>query len=183
MQIPLELAFHEIDPSEFVESHIRDRVERLETFHDRITSCRVIVEAPHRDKRRVKQFRVRINTRVPGAELVAESKPTEDDDDGQNDLYFAIDDAFDSLERQLKKLGEKLRANRQQRPQATKGVIASLNHEDNRGMIEAMDGRELSFTNEDVHNAELASLSEGDTVEFQASASSSPYPRVDYVRA
>lgn len=182
MQVPLELAFHELEPSEFVETHIRDRVESLERFHNKITSCRVTVEAPHRNEQRVTQFRVRVVTRVPGSDLVAESKPTEDTEPRQ-DVYYAIDEAFDAAEKQLRRLSEKLRANRNHRPRLQAGVVASIDTERGSGLIEALDGRELSFTNDDVRNAELESLSEGETVEFMAEESNSPYPSVEYVRA
>lgn len=182
MQAPLELAFHELEPSEFVEAHIRDRVEALDQFHDRITSCRVTVEAPHKSGDRVTQFRVRALVHVPGSDIVGESKPSRDDD-GRMDVYFAIDDAFEAVERQLKRLSEKVQARPPREPSPMEGVVASLNREDGSGLIESLDGRELYFTDDDVRNAELASLTEGESVEFMATQSSSPCPRVDYVQA
>ncbi|MGV8840593.1 MAG: HPF/RaiA family ribosome-associated protein, partial [Bauldia sp.] len=46
MPVPLELAFHHVDPTEWAESDIRERVAKLEKIFDRITSARVKVERP-----------------------------------------------------------------------------------------------------------------------------------------
>ena len=48
MQVPLQITFHNLDPSPTVETKVRERVAELEQFYDRITSCRVMIEAPSR---------------------------------------------------------------------------------------------------------------------------------------
>ena len=50
MEIPVQVTFHDIDPSQAIETRIRDRTAKLERFKDRITGCRVVVEAPHRHR-------------------------------------------------------------------------------------------------------------------------------------
>ncbi len=49
--------------------------EKLESFCDRITSCRVIVEAPHRHHHKGKAFQVRIDLSAPGREIVINRAP------------------------------------------------------------------------------------------------------------
>ncbi len=44
MQVPLEVAFHNIDHSDWAETEIRARVADLERIYDRLTSCRVRVD-------------------------------------------------------------------------------------------------------------------------------------------
>jgi ribosome-associated translation inhibitor RaiA len=44
MQVPLEIAFHNMESSAWAEDEIRKRVAALETLYDRITSCRVRVD-------------------------------------------------------------------------------------------------------------------------------------------
>jgi len=46
MQIPLEVVFEGMEPSEAVRARIRRESSRLERFHARITSCRVVIELP-----------------------------------------------------------------------------------------------------------------------------------------
>ena len=45
MQEPLEIAFHNLEPSASLEADIRDRFSKLEKLYERLTSCRVSVEA------------------------------------------------------------------------------------------------------------------------------------------
>jgi len=46
MTVPLEIVFQGIDPSEAIERRIETEVHKLERYHQRITACRVVVEAP-----------------------------------------------------------------------------------------------------------------------------------------
>jgi len=47
MEIPLQITFRNMAPSEAIERRIRKKVEKLELFYDRLLSCRVNIEAPH----------------------------------------------------------------------------------------------------------------------------------------
>ena len=55
MQIPLQISFRNMDASDAVEADIRDKVGKLDRFYERITGCRVIVEAPHRHRHKICQ--------------------------------------------------------------------------------------------------------------------------------
>ncbi|MBI5783090.1 MAG: HPF/RaiA family ribosome-associated protein, partial [Gammaproteobacteria bacterium] len=46
MQIPLQITLKDMPQSEAVESRIREKAEKLNRFHERIISCRVVVESP-----------------------------------------------------------------------------------------------------------------------------------------
>src|SRR3970282_2111354 len=75
MEIPLKITFRDIPPSIAVEANIREKAAKLESFYDRIMSCRVIVEAPHRHHHKGKAYQVRIDITVPGGELVIKRAP------------------------------------------------------------------------------------------------------------
>src|SRR3990167_5365259 len=75
MEIPLKIAFRNMAPSIAVEANIREKAAKLESFYDRIMSCRVIVEAPHRHHHKGKSYQVRIDITVPGGELVINRAP------------------------------------------------------------------------------------------------------------
>ena len=47
MKQPLEIIFRDIPQSDFIEENIREKVEKLDKFYDRIMACRVVVETPH----------------------------------------------------------------------------------------------------------------------------------------
>ena len=101
MQIPLEIVFHNMEHSDAVESAVRQQVARLEKLCDEITSCHVFVKAPHRNQRQGNLFEVHVETRVPGTELVVSNNPG--DIHTHEDAYVAIRDAFDAMQRQLRK--------------------------------------------------------------------------------
>jgi ribosomal subunit interface protein len=102
MQIPLQITIRDIEHSAALETHIRDKAGKLEEFFDRITSCRVIVEMPHKHHHQGKQFKVRIDIGVPGSEIVVNR-------DHAEDVYAALRDGFDSAKRQLEEYARKMR--------------------------------------------------------------------------
>ncbi len=102
MQIPLQITFHGIDHSDAVEERIREKVAKLEQLHDRITSCRVTIEAHHKNSsnqhHKGEGYLVAINMVVPGApDLVVKRESDE-----HEDIYVTLREAFSVLERQLK---------------------------------------------------------------------------------
>jgi len=106
MQIPLQISFRDISHSDAVEKRIREKVRKLEKFTDRIMSCRVTVEAPHRHNLRGKLYHVGIDLILPGQKLVVARDQI---NHAHKDVYIAIRDAFEAVRRQLKK---SLRQNR-----------------------------------------------------------------------
>ncbi len=102
MDVPLEIRFHNLQSSEAVEAAIRERVSRLERFYDRLTSCRVAVEAPHKQHRKGNIYTVSIDMGVPGGELIVNKEPHRPRERYANpDIYKAIREAFEAAERQL----------------------------------------------------------------------------------
>lgn len=99
MQLPLEIAFHNIDRSPSMETEIRQRAEKLEKFAADIVSCRVTVEAPHKHQQHGRLFRVSVDVHLPGIEVVANRNPSEHHE--HEDPYVAIRDAFDAVRRQV----------------------------------------------------------------------------------
>ena len=104
MQIPLQITIRDVDHSEALETHIRDKAKKLDEFFDRIMSCRVVVEVPHKHHHQGKQFNVRIDIGVPGSEIVVNR-------DHAEDVYVALRDAFDAAKRQLEYYARKLHGN------------------------------------------------------------------------
>jgi ribosomal subunit interface protein len=99
MQIPLQISFHDVDHSDAVEDRIREKVSKLEQYCDHITSCRVVIEAPHRHHHQGRLYNVRLDVTVPGHEFVVKG---DKGDPAHEDVYIAIRDAFDAMRRQLK---------------------------------------------------------------------------------
>ena len=102
MQIPLQITIRGIEHSEALETHIRDKADKLDEFFDRIMSCRVVVEVPHKHHQQGKHFNVRLDIGVPGSEIVVNR-------DHAEDVYVALRDAFDAAKRQLEDYARKIR--------------------------------------------------------------------------
>jgi ribosomal subunit interface protein len=102
MQRPIQITFKDIPHSDAVESHIREKAAKLETFYPHIIGCHVTVELPHKHNHQGKQHNVRIDLKVPGGEIVVNR-------DKHEDLYVALRDAFDAAKRQVEEYGRKQR--------------------------------------------------------------------------
>jgi ribosomal subunit interface protein len=81
--------------SQALEAQIRDDVDSLDRYFDRISHCDIAIESPAiRHHHRGGPFSVRVRLTVPGAELVAEQQAEEE-------LSQAIRKAFDVIRRRL----------------------------------------------------------------------------------
>lgn len=99
MEFPLQITFRNVDASDAVEASVRERAARLDRFGAHIVGCRVVIEVPHRHHHQGKLFHVRIDLKVPGAELVVSREP--ELHHAHEDVFVAIRDAFDAAVRQL----------------------------------------------------------------------------------
>jgi ribosomal subunit interface protein len=102
MQIPMQITIRDIEHSEVLETHIREKAKKLDEFFNHIMSCRVVVEMPHKHHHQGKQYNVRIDIGVPGNEIVVNR-------DHSEDVYIALRDAFDAAKRQLEDYVRKVR--------------------------------------------------------------------------
>lgn len=110
MQIPVQITFKDFSPTEAVEEDIRRYASKLDEVHDRITSCRVVVAAPHRSHKHGKHYRVGIDLTVPGHEIAVTRDPAAAD--AHEDLHVAIRDSFAAARRQLQDLSERRKTRR-----------------------------------------------------------------------
>lgn len=94
MKIPLQICTRKISLSQSAVAVIKQKVDKLETFCDKIIACRVMVETPHRHKNHGALCNVSIDISIPGGELAVKKE-------GHEDIYIAIRDAFDAARRQI----------------------------------------------------------------------------------
>jgi ribosome-associated translation inhibitor RaiA/cold shock CspA family protein len=103
MQVPLEVAFHNIDSSDWAETEIRERVADLEKIYNRLTSCRVHVEQRAKNSSGTIPPVVHIELGLPGRpDVVVSHEPDHLMRKYQRpDLHKAINEAFRIAERRL----------------------------------------------------------------------------------
>lgn len=75
MELPLQITYRELDPSDELSRLIREEAAKLDRYFDRIVSCRVVVEREQRHLRSGAPFHVRIDIGVPGDELTIGANP------------------------------------------------------------------------------------------------------------
>lgn len=151
-------------PSEALENHIREKAEKLDLFHDNLTSCRVIVEAPHRHHRKGKLYHVRIDITVPGGELVINREPSKRA--AHKDVYVAIRDAFGAARRKLQDYRRRQRRDVKAHDPQPHACVTKLFPDENYGFLETFDGREIYFHRNSVLEPGFDRLQEGMTVYY-----------------
>lgn len=93
MFLPLQITLRNLSHSEALDHLIRERADKLQSFHPRLVRCRVVVErAGHQQQG--KQIEVHVSLKVPGAEINVDRQHDEDP-------HIAVRDAFDAARRQL----------------------------------------------------------------------------------
>ncbi len=159
MQVPLQITTRDMPHSDALEAQIREKAAKLEEFHPRITSCRVTVEQLGQHHHQGRQFRVRIDVRAPGQEIVTNR-------DHHEDVYVALRDAFDAMKRQLEDTVRVKRGDVKVHETPQHGHIAHLFREEGYGFIQAADGRELYFSRDNVVHPGFEALDTGTPVQF-----------------
>lgn len=99
MHTPLRLAFRHLKPSPGLAELIRDKVNWLSQFCNKIIGCQVLVTVPHRRHEHGNQYVVRITLDVPHAAIVVNREPALDRT--HQDLSAAVHDAFNVTRRKL----------------------------------------------------------------------------------
>jgi Sigma 54 modulation protein / S30EA ribosomal protein len=118
---PVQVSFRHLSVSAALEEEIRSRASWLESFHPAIVGCRVLLEVPHRHRRRGRPLHVRIELSLPGEDVIVNHEPTlgatsrpvprkSDELDGSHkDAHVAIHEAFDVARRRLEDMARRQR--------------------------------------------------------------------------
>ena len=96
-----------METSAAVETRVRELANHLGVFSDKITSCRVVVDSPHRHQHQGKVFNVKVQLALPGEDVVVDMERP--DRQGHEDVYVVLRDAFDAAKRQLQQRMSNLR--------------------------------------------------------------------------
>ncbi|MCX4187279.1 HPF/RaiA family ribosome-associated protein [Methylophaga sp. OBS4] len=164
MQLPLQITFRQMEPSEALETKIRERMEELEQFYNQIMSCNVVVEMSHKHHHQGNLFQVRIDLRVPRKELVVSRGP--DLNHAHENPYVAVRDAFDAMKRQLEAHSRIQRREVKMHEAPPHGKISVLFPKEDYGRITCADGRDIYFHRNSVVGADFDGLETGMEVRF-----------------
>lgn len=164
MIIPVQVTFQDVPQSDEAEARIRDLAEKLDQYHPRLTSCRVVVTAPQQRRRTGNPYHINISVTVPGAEVVVNRRPGNLED--HDNLFVAVRDAFDAMARKLRKQALVRRGKVKSSAVLPHGRVNRLFPQDRYGFIEAPDGREIYFHGNSVLDDGFGRLEVGTEVRF-----------------
>ena len=172
MEVPLEIAFHNVESSKSADEEIRARVADLERIYGRLISCRVRVEQRAVNPGHTIPPVVHIELGLPGRKHFLISHEPEHllRKYKHPDLRKAINEAFRLAERQLLEL-------KQQRNRRTKdghhdagnqslGQVAEITPEQDFGYLMTKEGGLLYFHRNSLLNGDIDDLKRGDDVYY-----------------
>jgi len=184
MNVPLEIAFKNLQTSEALEKLIRDRVARLEQSHPRLMSCRVVVETPYRSAAGGKQpLGIAVEVTLPGAGPVV-AKDSQERRDSKGDETAFVTRAFKRIERQLEDEAEIRRGDvKSHGSEAALGRVVRLFPEQNYGFVEYAGSPDLYFTRNAVSGDGYDQLKVGAMVRVTVASGEGPMgPQASSVR-
>lgn len=167
MDIPLEIAFHNLAPSQEIEALVREHVGRLEKLYPHLVGCRVSVEMLHKQHRTGNVPEVHIAIRVPGREIAISREPHKAKQRrAAPNVQSVIKDAFRAAEKRLKDFKRVQYGDVKVKEAPIQGYVAQLVAEKNYGFIATGNGEELYFHRNSVADAGFDNLREGDAVQY-----------------
>ena len=164
MQLPIQISFHNVPHSAAVEDEIREYAERLDEFCDRIMSCRVVIDQPHRHHEEGNLYHVRVDITVPGEEIVINREPRQHV--AYRDLETAIGATFDQAVRRVQDFVRRQRRDTKTHHPALHARVARLFPKAGYGFLKTPDGREVYFHEDSVLGAKFIELQVDTEVTF-----------------
>lgn len=181
MTFPIQVTFRNVEATPGIEAWVRKQAEKMETFHQRIVRCRVVIDFSHRHLRRGNRYLVKVLLSVPGGQVTARNLAAPVDpekllEEGrkvkkfeiaapQKELRQAIVDAFHSAGRRLQ---DKVRLQRGKVKTHEEAVaqIVEVFPAQGYGFLETFEGRRIYFHKNSVLNNAFSDLTRGATVRF-----------------
>jgi ribosome-associated translation inhibitor RaiA len=100
MSTLVEVHFHGIEKSDAIEQRVRDKVAKLQSHFERMTSCRVAIEATQRTPQKPKVYQIRIEIGIPRRKAIVVSHERTGSH-ANEELGLAIRDAFGAALRKI----------------------------------------------------------------------------------
>ena len=172
LQVPLEIAFHNIESSRWAEQEIRARVSELERIYHRLASCRVRIDQRAKNLTGTIPPVVHIELGIPGrGDIVVSHEPDHLLRKYRHpDLHKAINEAFRIAERRLLDIKE-LRGDQGRGPphdseSRSLGQVAEVTPEQDFGFLMTKEGGLLYFHRNSMLSGDFEKLRQGDEVYY-----------------
>jgi ribosome-associated translation inhibitor RaiA len=118
MMTEVEVHFHGIEKSDAIEQRVRDKVAKLQRHFERMTSCRVGIEATQRSPQKPKVFEIKIEIGMPRRQPIV-VRHERVGSHASEELCLALRDAFEAAMRKVDgtaaKIGQRSKLDRGRR--------------------------------------------------------------------
>jgi len=162
MAINLQIAYRDFSAPMLAEERIRERVDKLEAMHPRMTSLQVVAEQLERRHTKGKLYRLRLVASMPGRQIAIEKGHA--DKHAHEDFFVAMRDAFNALEQRLKKFADKQNGDVKEHEVPPHGVVKAVFPD--HGFIESSDGLEIYFHANSIVDGTYDDVDVGTEVRF-----------------
>jgi len=168
MQIAPEIVYRDVARSDWIESYILERIQRLDKFAQGITRCHVTLTREQASRQKGNRYSVMVEVRVPPQHDLAIKKEKEIRE-MRTQLPAVINLAFAAIERQLKKTAELRRyEQKDHNGEEPHGIVEKL-FADGYGFIRTVDeNRQFYFHRNSVLHDAFERLAIGTEVRFSA---------------
>lgn len=164
MQEPLQIAFHNMEHSDFIEARVRERFAKLERFYDGIISARIVIDSPHKQVKAHKgTLGISISIGVPGRDVVVKREQRLHESDQH--LHWVINEAFEAAERQIEEYSRIRRKEvKAEAPGQNYARVVRLYPEQDYGFIETREQHNIYFHRAVVRDGSFDDLELGSEV-------------------
>jgi cold shock CspA family protein/ribosome-associated translation inhibitor RaiA len=172
MQVPVEIAFHNMEPVDWAADEVRARTAKLEKLYPRMTGCRVRVEQRARNAKGTLPPVVRIEMSVPGyKDIVVAHEPGHLQLKYQTpNLRNAINEAFRIAEDRLTAFKDQRQDRSRHAQHASQnqflGQVSDIDPNGDFGFLLSKEGGVLYFHRNSVLSGDFDALRPGDAVYY-----------------
>ena len=159
MTISLNITSRDFPLTEAIETLIRQKTDKLEKMFDRITECNVVIESPHNKQRKGKIYTVRIDVKIPKADLVVKRQP-------HNDIYVAIRDAFQTAQRLVEDQQKRMRQEVKVHEEPPQAEVKEVYPTEGFGFLVTPEGTDIYFHENSVVENGFEKLDIGTKVRY-----------------
>lgn len=169
MEVPPEMAFRGVEPTDDLKNRILDGIETLEGVYPNLISCRSMVADDTPDQTSGKNYRVRLEIGIPSKTVIVDQRHPEPEE--RPSVEQAITEAFSIARKRLVKAKKLQRGETKIHELPPHGRVVRLLVDDTGvryGFIENREGRQIYFHEEALVDLEYDDLEVGDEVRYAA---------------
>ncbi len=169
MDVPPEIAFRNVDPSDRLKALILEGIEKLEKVHPHLISCRTTVADTTPGRHSGNTYRVQLEMAVPNRTVIVDQSDPEAIE--HQDVEQAIRQAFSIARNRLQEVKERSRGEVKTSRLPPHGRVTKLLVDDEGvryGFLESREGRQIYFHEEALVDLDIEELEVGDEVRYAA---------------